>query len=469
MSKEYKENYAAHVAEMQSRWANALDAENLEAVLVHSGTPLISFQDDYEYAFRPNPHFMAWLPLTHHHDSALLVRPGKKPCIFYYQPEDFWYLAPEDPESWWADHFDIQLVSEADGWRSGLFSKLNGLSSGLRNVAAVGDAPSLAVTFEDDRINPGGLVNRLNVARTYKTPYEIACMREASQLAARAHVEAESAFREGDSEFRIHQRYLNACEHTDSQLPYNNIVALNTHGSVLHYQGRDVDVPDRIRSFLIDAGCTVNAYASDITRTYIAQDIASQQDGFEELVTAMDTMQQGLSKAVRPGLDYRQLHLQAHLEIAPQVDNSCRWYEYFQAQEILNKLVQAEPRNQAAKDLLADVFEQIGYQQENPGLRNSFLNGAFELRSGIPLGASPKSSGPDVVRAMSTELFLDFLGIMMDAREAEDMEFTINLVTPDNGEKFAIELSSATLTNIEGFLAGGANGALVSITCWPAL
>jgi alkyl sulfatase BDS1-like metallo-beta-lactamase superfamily hydrolase len=79
--------------------------------------------------------------------------------------------------------------------------------------------------------------------------------------------------------------------------------------------------------------------------------------------------------------------------------------QYRLAQEILNKLVQAEPRNQPAKDLLADVFEQIGYQQENPGLRNSYLAGALELRSGIPTGASPKSSGPDVVRAMSTELF----------------------------------------------------------------
>ena len=49
--------------------------------------------------------------------------------------------------------------------------------------------------------------------------------------------------------------------------------------------------------------------------------------------------------------------------------------DYRLAQEILNKLVQAEPQNQAAKDLLADVFEQIGYQQENPGLRNSFLAG----------------------------------------------------------------------------------------------
>ncbi|MEE9128311.1 MAG: alkyl sulfatase dimerization domain-containing protein [Planctomycetota bacterium] len=127
--------------------------------------------------------------------------------------------------------------------------------------------------------------------------------------------------------------------------------------------------------------------------------------------------------------------------------------KYLLAQEILNKLVQAEPHNRAAKELLADVFEQSGYQQENPGLRNCFLAGAFELRSGIPQGSPPKTAGPDMVTAMSTELFLDFLGIRMDSRKAEGMEFTINFVTPDNGEKFVLELSNATLTNIEGFLA----------------
>jgi alkyl sulfatase BDS1-like metallo-beta-lactamase superfamily hydrolase len=57
------------------------------------------------------------------------------------------------------------------------------------------------------------------------------------------------------------------------------------------------------------------------------------------------------------------------------------------------------------------------------------------------------------MRAMSTELFLNFLGIRMDSRKAEGMRFTINLVTPDNGEKFIIELENATLTNIKGFLA----------------
>jgi alkyl sulfatase BDS1-like metallo-beta-lactamase superfamily hydrolase len=127
--------------------------------------------------------------------------------------------------------------------------------------------------------------------------------------------------------------------------------------------------------------------------------------------------------------------------------------KYKHATEILDKLVQAEPDNQAAKDLLADAFEQLGYQQENPGLRNSFLAGAYELRSGIPQGAFASTSSPDVIRAMSTELFLNFLGIRMDSRKAEGLRFTMNLITPDNGEKFIVELDNATLTNIKDYLA----------------
>lgn len=127
--------------------------------------------------------------------------------------------------------------------------------------------------------------------------------------------------------------------------------------------------------------------------------------------------------------------------------------KYLLATEIVNKLVQAQPDNAAAKDLLADIFEQLGYQQENPGLRNSFLAAAYELRTGIPQGETADSSSPDVIRAMSTELFLNFLAIRMDSRKAEGMKFTINLLTPDNGEKFIIEMENATLTNIAGFQA----------------
>jgi alkyl sulfatase BDS1-like metallo-beta-lactamase superfamily hydrolase len=131
--------------------------------------------------------------------------------------------------------------------------------------------------------------------------------------------------------------------------------------------------------------------------------------------------------------------------------------KYLEASEILNKLVFAEPENQPAKDLLADVYEQLGYQQENPGLRNSFLAGAYELRSGIPEGATPDSMSADIARAMTTDLFLDFLGILMDSRKADGMSFTINLVTPDNGEQYVIELSNNTLTNIQGYQAEDAD------------
>ena len=126
---------------------------------------------------------------------------------------------------------------------------------------------------------------------------------------------------------------------------------------------------------------------------------------------------------------------------------------YMEAQEILNKLVYAEPQNSQAKELLADVFEQIGYQQESPSVRNSFLAAAYELRSGIPQGASPKTAGPDMIRAMTTEQWLDSLGIRSSSKKADGMAFKINLQTPDNGEKFVVEMSNATLTNIAGHSA----------------
>jgi alkyl sulfatase BDS1-like metallo-beta-lactamase superfamily hydrolase len=123
---------------------------------------------------------------------------------------------------------------------------------------------------------------------------------------------------------------------------------------------------------------------------------------------------------------------------------------YLETSEILNKLVFAEPRNQAARELLADAYEQLGYQAESTSVRNSYLQGSYELRNGLPGGNPQRSTGPDVVRAMSTEMWLDFLGISMDPKKADGIAFTINLVTPDNGEKYLVELSNATLTNIKG-------------------
>jgi alkyl sulfatase BDS1-like metallo-beta-lactamase superfamily hydrolase len=131
--------------------------------------------------------------------------------------------------------------------------------------------------------------------------------------------------------------------------------------------------------------------------------------------------------------------------------------DYLLATEILTKLVYAEPGNVEGKQLLADAFEQLGYLDESPSVRNSFLAAALELRSGIPEGVPPKSSGPDMIRALTTSQFLDVLGIRLDSASIGDSAFTINLVTPDTGERFVIELSNGTLTNLRGYRADDAD------------
>jgi Xaa-Pro dipeptidase len=292
-------HYADHVARVQATWEHALSAENFDAAVIHSGSQIISFMDDYHYPFRPNPHFLSWLPLTRHDESVLIVRPGEKPVLYFYQPNDYWYLPPADPEAWWADHFDVRPVREPGDWHMGI---------PVGREAYIGDAPAIA---DEQDLNPAGLINRVHVARTRKTPYELACIERAGRIGAAAHVAAEAAFHEGCSEFEIHNRYLQAGQMEDAALPYGNIVALNEHGAVLHYQGRSRQVPDPVYSFLIDGGATVNAYCSDITRTY-----ADHDGEFADLIVAMDEMQQGLCTEMRAGVDYRDLHVSTHVRIA---------------------------------------------------------------------------------------------------------------------------------------------------------
>jgi Xaa-Pro dipeptidase len=294
--------YGDHVAALQQHWENALEAEGYDAALIHAGSKLVSFLDDYEYPFRCNPQLLWWIPLLQHHDSALLIRPGQRPKVYYYQPDDYWHTPPADPESWWADEFELIAVRDADAWKQAGINE---------RTAYIGDAACLSEVVGAAQLNPRRLLNRIHLERTRKTPYEIACMSEAARLGAIAHTAALQAFREGLSEYDIHQRYCMSIQHVDAELPYGNIVALNDHSAVLHYQSHQQEAPAEFRSFLIDAGATVHGYATDITRTY-----ASQTGEFADLISAMNDMQLKLCGAVVEGLDYRDLHLRAHSDIA---------------------------------------------------------------------------------------------------------------------------------------------------------
>jgi len=134
--------------------------------------------------------------------------------------------------------------------------------------------------------------------------------------------------------------------------------------------------------------------------------------------------------------------------------------KYRLAMEIVNKLVYAEPGNEAARSLLADIFEQLGYQYESTSLRNSFLSAAQELRSGKAKDPGLQSGGPDLVRVVTTAQWWDAIAIRVDSAKADGINFKLNFITPDNDEQLVVEMSNGTLTNIMGFHAPDADATL---------
>ena len=131
--------------------------------------------------------------------------------------------------------------------------------------------------------------------------------------------------------------------------------------------------------------------------------------------------------------------------------------EYRLAMEILNKLVYAQPDNSEAKDLLASVFEQLGYQYESASMRNVFLSSAQELRNGAPAVAAPRGTSPSLARAMTTTQWWDAVATRVDSGLADGTDFTINFSSPDTQQNFVVEMSGGTLTNIEGYLSDDAD------------
>ncbi|MBO9687010.1 MAG: Xaa-Pro dipeptidase [Mitsuaria chitosanitabida] len=293
--------YAAHLAEQQRRTEHALQRGGYDALLIASGIEKFAFLDDRPYVFQTNPHFKLWVPLVQHTDSWLVIRPGHKPRLVYCQPEDYWHVPPAAPSGFWVEHFELIVIRRPEDARQHL--QLPG------RLAIVGEADAALEGVVPN--NPPEVLNPLHYARAVKTPYELLRLREASTAGARAHLAAQQAFREGRSEAEIHRAYLAASGHAERDLPYGNIVALNEHAAVLHYQYQETKAPAQSLSLLVDAGAHSVGYASDITRT-----TGNGDASFQALIDAMEAAQLRLVDRVRAGVDYRDIHLASHREIA---------------------------------------------------------------------------------------------------------------------------------------------------------
>ena len=296
--------YPDHIRRVRERHDHALEATGANFAVIFSGKPKVAFLDDMPYPFKANPHFVSWAPLTDLPDSYIVYEPGRRPVLIYYQPHDYWHVVPGEPDGYWTSEFDIRIVHTME-------EAAAHLPADKKKCVFIGEVSAGNETFGIERTNPTTTLNILHYARGIKTDYEIACMRLASTRAVAGHRAAEAAFRDGKPELDIHRAYCEATGHTDNELPYGNIIALNEHGAVLHYTHLDRQAPAEPRSFLIDAGASVHGYASDITRTYAYDDTR-----FRELIERMEAMQLDIVNRVRAGINYADLHVENHRLLA---------------------------------------------------------------------------------------------------------------------------------------------------------
>ena len=295
--------FAQHISILRERADEALAANGFDHLLIYGGSLHYAFLDDYALPFKVNPHFKRWVPIDNNPQCLIVYTPGEKPKLAFHSPVDYWHSTQPVPDDYWTSHFEITAVS-------GIEEALALLPAKLERAAFIGEPEPAFANRGVRNVNPEALLHHLHYQVAWKTEYEVECIREANRLGAHAHVAAERLFRDGASEYEIHLAYLAACRHTEAELPYGNIVALNEHAAVLHHGHPSREKPAAVRSFLLDAGCTFKGYASDITRTYSAKN-----DEFQELVDRMDAAQRTMCDAVKPGMEYADLHMLAHANV----------------------------------------------------------------------------------------------------------------------------------------------------------
>lgn len=119
--------------------------------------------------------------------------------------------------------------------------------------------------------------------------------------------------------------------------------------------------------------------------------------------------------------------------------------DYRWAVQILHHLVFAEPDHTQARELMADAYEQLGYQMEGPQWRGVFLSAAMELRRGVDTKATFNSAAYDSVLAMPTDLLFDFAAVHVMGDIAADVDIQINVTITDSKENWTMWVRNGVL------------------------
>ncbi len=119
--------------------------------------------------------------------------------------------------------------------------------------------------------------------------------------------------------------------------------------------------------------------------------------------------------------------------------------EYRWVAEMLNHLVFADPDHFEAKSLLAQAYDQLGYQSESGPWRDVYLSGAYELRHGGPEQGFNLASARDLITYTPMPSFLEAMAARLNGPEAEGMNMRINLVITDLKENYLLSLKNSVM------------------------
>jgi Xaa-Pro aminopeptidase len=193
-----------------------------------------------------------------------------------------------------ADQPALYYAPGADaGWDARVMEWLNRVRAQTRTgVSAPGEIRDVRTVLDEMRL--------------IKDDGELAVMRRASSISAAAHERAMRATRPGRSEYEIEAELLYEFRRRGAQYPaYSPIVAGGINACILHYRDNNARLAEG-DLLLIDAGCELDGYASDVTRTFpVSGKFSGPQKDIYQLVLAAQT---AAIAAVKPGTRWDEPH-----------------------------------------------------------------------------------------------------------------------------------------------------------------
>lgn len=292
-----------------------------QSVAIVAAATLQHRNRDTEYAFRQHSDFY-YLTGFNEPDALLVLRPGRAEgeVVLFCPPRDpameVWTGLRAGPEgcvseygmdqAFALDQLEQQMPALLNGVRSihyalGADERLDQrVRAWLNQVRACSrqgyEAPEELVLLD----------NLLHEMRLFKCDTELALMQQAAEISAAAHCHLMSVCRPGMMEYQLEAEFVHACAVRGGRFQaYTPIVASGANACILHYVHNDA-VMQAGDLVLVDAGCELDCYASDITRTFpVSGRFSDEQRALYQLVL---DVQERVIDAVRPGVAWDSLH-----------------------------------------------------------------------------------------------------------------------------------------------------------------